>query len=218
MSVAGVPGSKVVLPGGGEDIGMGLFGVSFKLLSRDTDSAISIVEHPFDVGAIVPVHQHTREDEYSIVLEGEMGFRSGDREAVLGPGGYITKPRREMHTMWNAGAVPARIIEIISPGGFEQYFHDLADLLTDDRPEPDAIAELAARYGLTFGDPAWPDGVVRRYGLVDPWHVFDSTRGGSRTTAPDRAGATWSCGISSDIRSAGVEACRGRSRLLVLPD
>ncbi|WIX83691.1 cupin domain-containing protein [Amycolatopsis carbonis] len=82
---------------------MGLFGVSLELWSRDTDSEISIVEHPFDVGAIVPVHQHTREDEYSIALEGEMGFRSGDCEAVFGPGGNITKPRRETHTMWNAG-------------------------------------------------------------------------------------------------------------------
>ncbi|MEV0067866.1 hypothetical protein [Amycolatopsis sp. NPDC050768] len=68
---------------------------------------------------------------------------------------------------------------IITPGGFEQYFHDLAELLGDDRREPAAIAELAARYGLTFGDPAWLDEVVRRYGLVNPWQVFDSARGGS---------------------------------------
>ncbi len=76
----------------------------------------SIVEHPFPVGALVPPQIHTREDEYSIVTEGEIGFRSGDREVVLGPGGYITKPRNELHTMWNAGKVPARMIEVISPG------------------------------------------------------------------------------------------------------
>ena len=63
-----------------------------------------MVEHPFPVGALVPPHLHTREDEYSIVTEGEIGFRSGDREVVLGPGGYITKPRGELHAMWNAGA------------------------------------------------------------------------------------------------------------------
>ncbi|MFI5613960.1 cupin domain-containing protein [Amycolatopsis sp. NPDC051903] len=157
---------------------MGLFGVAFKLWSRDTNGSVSVVEHPFDVGAIVPAHQHSREDEYSIVLEGEMGFRSGDREAVLGPGGYITKPRGEMHTMWNAGTTPARIIEIITPGGFEQYFHDLAELLAEGTPEPDTIAELAATYGLTFGHPAWLDDVVHRYGLTtDPRQVVDPTRG-----------------------------------------
>jgi mannose-6-phosphate isomerase-like protein (cupin superfamily) len=53
------------------------------------------------VVGVVPPHVHTREDEYSIVTEGEIGFRSGDREVVLGAGGYITKPRGELHAMWN---------------------------------------------------------------------------------------------------------------------
>ena len=39
---------------------------------------------PFPVGALVTPHTHTRDDEYSIVTEGQIGFRSGDREVVLG--------------------------------------------------------------------------------------------------------------------------------------
>ena len=58
---------------------------------------------PFPSAPSSPPHLHTREDEYSIVTEGEIGFRSGDREVVLGAGGYITKPRGELHAMWNAG-------------------------------------------------------------------------------------------------------------------
>ena len=77
---------------------------------------------------------HTREDEYSIVTEGEIGFRSGDREVVLGAGGYITKPRGETHTMWNAGPTPARMIEIISPAGFEGFFRELSDLAAAGPP------------------------------------------------------------------------------------
>jgi mannose-6-phosphate isomerase-like protein (cupin superfamily) len=86
-----------------------------------TGGTLSIVEHPFPVGALVPPHLHTREDEYSIVTEGEIGFRFGDREVVLGSGGYITKPRGELHTMWNAGSEPARMIKVISPAGFEGF-------------------------------------------------------------------------------------------------
>ena len=82
---------------------LGTIGVVFKLFGEQTNGLVSIVEHPFPVGACVPPHLHTREDEYSIVTEGEIGFRSGDREVVLGAGGYITKPRGEAHTMWNAG-------------------------------------------------------------------------------------------------------------------
>ena len=78
----------------------------FKVDGADTGGALSIVEHPFAVGALVPPHVHTLEDEYSIVLEGEIGFRSEDREVVLGAGGYIVKPRGEVHAMWNAGSTP----------------------------------------------------------------------------------------------------------------
>ena len=114
------PPLTVVRPGEGRAGELGSVGVVFKLWGQDTGGALSVVEHPFAVGALVPPHLHTREDEYSIVTEGEIGFRSGDREVVLGPGGYITKPRGELHAMWNAGSVPARMIEIISPAGFEK--------------------------------------------------------------------------------------------------
>ncbi len=93
----------VVQPGGGTQGDLGSIGVAFKLWGRDTGGAVAIVEHPFPVGALVPPHTHTREDEYSIVTEGQIGFRSGDHQAVLGPGGYITKPRGELHTMWKRG-------------------------------------------------------------------------------------------------------------------
>jgi mannose-6-phosphate isomerase-like protein (cupin superfamily) len=105
-------------------------------LGQDTGGALSIVEHPLAVGALVEPHVHTREDEYSMVTEGEVGFRSGDREVVLGAGGYITKPRGELHAMWNAGTVPARLIEIISPAGLEHLFQELPDLVARYRLNP----------------------------------------------------------------------------------
>lgn len=163
-----VPPLTVVQPGGGTEGNLGSIGVAFKLWGQDTGGAVSIVEHPFPVGALVPPHMHTREDEYSIVTEGEIGFRSGDREAVLGPGGYITKPRGEMHTMWNAGQSPARMIEVISPAGFENFFRQLADMIADGPPEfPDLMA-LADKYGLQFGQPDWLPELISRYGLTPP--------------------------------------------------
>ena len=122
MTLVDQPELTVIRPGEGEERNLGTIGVVFKLFGEQTNGLVSIVEHPFPVGACVPPHLHTREDEYSIVTEGEIGFRSGDREVVLGAGGYITKPRGEAHTMWNAGDVPARMIEVISPAGFEHFF------------------------------------------------------------------------------------------------
>jgi uncharacterized cupin superfamily protein len=121
-----------------------------------------------DVGALVPPHLHTREDEYSIVTEGEIGFRSGDRETVLAAGGYITKPRGEMHAMWNAGDVPARMIEIISPAGFENFFYELSELVAAGPPDLAQMAALAQNYGLEFGDPPWLADIMSRYHLTPP--------------------------------------------------
>jgi mannose-6-phosphate isomerase-like protein (cupin superfamily) len=162
---AEAPSLTIVQPGEGPTGDLGTIGVAFKLWGDDTNGAVSIVEHPFPVGALVPPHLHTREDEYSIVTEGEIGFRSGDREVVLGPGGYITKPRGELHAMWNAGQIPARMIEVISPAGFEGFFRDLSRLLAAGSPSPDAVAELATGYGLGFGEPDWLPDVITRYGL-----------------------------------------------------
>ena len=64
----------VVHPGEGRAGELGAIGVVFKLWGHDTGGALSIVEHPFAVGALVPPHLHTREDEYSIVTQGEIGF------------------------------------------------------------------------------------------------------------------------------------------------
>lgn len=173
-----VPGSvatavqlKVVQPGQGRSGGLvpGV-GVVFKIDGEDTGGALSIVEHPFAVGALVPPHVHTLEDEYSIVLEGEIGFRSNDREVVLAAGGYIIKPRGEVHAMWNAGSTPARMIEVISPAGFEGFFRELTDMTAAGAPDPADMAALGARYQLPFAEPEWLPDVIARYNLTPPPH------------------------------------------------
>ncbi len=160
---------KVVQPGEGQVGGLvpGV-GVIFKIDGEDTGGALSIVEHTFAVSALVPPHIHTLEDEYSIVLEGEIGFRSEDQEAVLGAGGYIVKPRGEVHAMWNAGSTPARMIEVIAPAGFERFFRELVEMTASGAPAPDDITRLEDRYQLPFAQPAWLPDVIARFGLTPP--------------------------------------------------
>jgi quercetin dioxygenase-like cupin family protein len=135
-------------------------------LSADETGSVSIVEHVFEPGALVPPHRHTREDEISFVVEGEIGFRSDGREVSLAAGGYIVKPRGELHSMWNATDAPARMIEIIAPGGFERYFVELADAVaaSGGRPDPAVIGAIAGRYGLSFDFAEIPD-LVERHAL-----------------------------------------------------
>jgi mannose-6-phosphate isomerase-like protein (cupin superfamily) len=89
----------------------------------------SLVEHPLGPRALAaPLHRHNREDEYSFVLEGRMGALLGDEVLEAGPGDLVFKPRQQWHTFWNAGEEPCRILEIISPAGFERFFRELVDL------------------------------------------------------------------------------------------
>lgn len=136
-------------------------------LSSAQTGSISIVEHVFSPGVLVPPHRHTREDEISYVVAGEIGFRSDGREVSLAAGGYIVKPRGELHSMWNAGPAPARMIEILSPAGFENYFADVATAFAavGRRPDPSVMAGIAERYGLSFDFSEVPD-LIARHGLT----------------------------------------------------
>jgi gentisate 1,2-dioxygenase len=111
-----------------------------------------------------PLHLHTREDEYSFVLEGRMGALLGDDVVEAGPGDLVHKPRNQWHTFWNAGDEPCRILEVISPAGFEHFFRELVALGGAVQADPDALAGLNARYGLEMQPDSVPE-LVRRFGV-----------------------------------------------------
>jgi len=121
--------AKVVGPRDGKAGFLGSIGVRFMIDGEEAGERFSLVEHPMSARALAaPLHRHTREDEYSYVLEGRMGALLGDEVLVASPGDLVFKPRNQWHTFWNAGDVPARILEIISPAGFERFFAELVGL------------------------------------------------------------------------------------------
>lgn len=67
--------------------------------------------------------------------------------------------------MWNAGPDPARMIEVISPAGFELFFRAVVDLLEQGDVDPERGAHLAEEFGLSFVDMPWLPDVVRRFDL-----------------------------------------------------
>jgi mannose-6-phosphate isomerase-like protein (cupin superfamily) len=142
--------------------------VVLQLAGVATGGAVAMVELQFDVGVLIPPHLHRREDEYSIVIEGEIGIRSGDREVVVGPGCYVAKPRGYLHAIWNAGKAPARTIEVISPAGLEEYFRGLSGLAASGPPDVAEVGELAGRFELEFAQPDWLPDILHRFDLTPP--------------------------------------------------
>lgn len=143
--------ATVIRPTEADTVQIGGIGVRYLTRGEDTGGRFALVEHPLAPRALAaPVHTHEREDEYTFVLEGQVGVLVGEEEHLLATGDFILKPRGVPHTFWNAGDDPARVLELISPGGFERYFEEAAPLLPPTVPEP-RFAELAtvqARYAL----------------------------------------------------------------------
>ena len=145
-----------------------MMGVRFMVGGNESGGGFSLVEHPLPPRALAaPLHRHSREDEYSYILEGRVGALLGNEVVVGNPGDLIFKPRNQWHSFWNAGDEPARLLEIISPAGFEKYFDELVDMGGSRKADPQSIAALAKRYGLEV-DPGSIPVLVERFGLRMP--------------------------------------------------
>lgn len=154
----------LIEPGGGKLVDLGGLGVHFKVRGEQTGGAFAVVEHPVSPAIIVEPHVHRYEDELSYVLQGTLWARVGNQEMELVTGSYLWKPRNVLHSFWNPGPESARIIETISPAGFENLFEQVADLLQQSTPPGDDLAYgLCDRYGLTF-DRSWLPELESRFG------------------------------------------------------
>src|SRR5918996_4314965 len=143
----GSGGPRKVGPADGKLVDIQSAGVRFIVWSEETGGGFSLVEHPIPPhGLVAPLHKHSREDEYSYVLEGRMGALLGDDVVHAEAGDLVHKPRNQWHTFWNAGDEPCRILEIISPGGFEHVFKEMAEDPATMTGE--AASALDARYGI----------------------------------------------------------------------
>ena len=156
---------KIVGPGDGAEGFLGSIGVRFMIDGSEAGERFSLVEHPMSPRSLAaPLHLHTREDEYSFVLEGRMGALLGDDVVEAGPGDLVFKPRNQWHTFWNAGDEPCRILEIISPAGFERFFEELVGMGGVAEADPEALAQLNERYGLEMQPETVPE-LLERFGL-----------------------------------------------------
>jgi mannose-6-phosphate isomerase-like protein (cupin superfamily) len=158
-------GVTIVGSDDGKEGFLGSIGVRFMIDGAGAGERFSLVEHPMSPRALAaPLHLHTREDEYSFVLQGRMGALLGDDAVEAGPGDLVFKPRNQWHTFWNAGDEPCRILEIISPAGFERFFQELVDVGGVAEADPDVFAQLRERYGLEMQPETVPE-LLERFQL-----------------------------------------------------
>ncbi len=148
-------------PDQAQAVQLGGTGVVFRLNGQANGGSFAVVEHPIHPMTLcAPIHTHTREDEYSFILEGEITFFIGGHVFTAKPGDWICKPRGIPHTFWNGSPNSARILEIRSPAGFESYFREMAAAIQNR----EQMARIREKYGL-ISDMASVPALCREYHL-----------------------------------------------------
>jgi len=142
-------------------------GTRLLLRANATGGAFGLVEHDLPPGQLgSPIHTHENEDEYSFVSSGQLTAQVGGQILVAGPGEIVVKPRGIPHAFWNKGSEPVRFLELICPGGFEQYFFDMAEPF--NARDMEAIAVIRERYRLTVKPESIPE-LLQKHGLQPPF-------------------------------------------------
>lgn len=121
------------------------------LSTADSGGAMSITDSRCPAHSGPPRHVHSREDEIFVVLEGEVEFWLDGQTIRRGAGQTAFVPRGAEHTYKTVTEV--RMLTILTPGGFEGFFADMARGAFRIPQDMSAVMESAARHHLTFTGP-----------------------------------------------------------------
>jgi quercetin dioxygenase-like cupin family protein len=152
---------SVIVPNDGPMLS-GPFGVVVKVRAEHTNAIMSVIEETIPPGSRITPHTH-QNDVWVYVLAGEIGVLVGDTVAQAYAGSWVLKPRNVVHAMWNPGLQPAQVMEVLTPGGSERWFEELASLLPGDSV---GFEEACHRHGIRFlTDSTWTAELRQRFNL-----------------------------------------------------
>lgn len=133
---------------GGERLRFGDVEVVFKATVETTGGAFSLFEESAPVDT--PLHIHEYEDELFFIVEGEHVLQVGEEVFHVGPGDLVFAPRGVPHSQRRVVPRTGRLLEIVSPGGLEGFFRELAEAERDGSLGPDAYATVSKKYGISW--------------------------------------------------------------------
>lgn len=160
------PKPVFIPPGAGEKGKIAESDIVFKLNSSQTGGSLGSAEsilYPGQLGA--PPHHYKNFDEICIVQEGTIHIMVGEDVQEVPAGGWHLRPRGIIHTFWNSGTVPAKFIDLYTPGGHESYMKELAKMFENNkRPAPGDLAGLAEKHDIVFA-------FNKLQGIIDKYKV-----------------------------------------------
>lgn len=122
--------------------------VSVKATSGQTGGVFNLFDVSCPPDYTTPLHIHYAEDVAVYVLEGRLTFFWGSEKKEAVAGSYFFQPRCTPHGFRVEGAIPARILYMTFPAGFDRFVIEQELLAPKSEPETDA-----ARYKIEILGP-----------------------------------------------------------------
>ena len=119
-----------------------------KISSDETCGRFTIVEESSPPDSVVPPHFHRQTDEIIYVLEGGYEMQIDGKMLDAKAGDTVFIRRGSVHTFRNVSNKTSRILAVITPSGFENFFAEIDKLPPGEMPEIEKIAEIGQRNDL----------------------------------------------------------------------
>ena len=166
MSLPQTTGAYALGPDDGEALWFnGALGL-LRATGEQTEGRFAAFELRLPQGFASPLHAHEKEDEFFLVLSGEIRLQHGDEVIEGVAGSFAYTPRGTGHS-FHVDSDDARLLLFFGPAGVEGFFREVAtparffSLPPAEEPVPDreAVVEIMKRYGQSvLGPPLSPKG------------------------------------------------------------
>jgi len=117
-----------------------------KIAGAETFGRFAVVEETSPPKSAVPLHFHRETDEIIYVLEGRYEIETDGAKTIAQKGDTLLIPRGTTHGFRNLLMTQSKLLAIVTPSGFENFFAEISGL--NDVPEAQEIVEIGRRNDL----------------------------------------------------------------------
>ena len=148
----------ILQPGAGRSIDLGNFTMSVKATAEQTNDAFTLLEADEPPGFGPPMHIHRETAEAFYVVAGEYVIFVKDEEYACPAGSFVFIPAGVRHG-FRVGSQPSRKLNLYMPAAMIGYFDELSAALANGTADPDALSQIADRFGMDVIGPV-PEGYL----------------------------------------------------------